>query len=284
MLDNIVCPISNVRIDRNVVRINGLITTALLVAYVITRSQWIIVPIGIDYVFRAMMNGPTSPMMRFARLLAGALGLPFRAMDKASKVFASRIGVSFAMGAAITHFSAPDVARGLAGTLAVFTMLESVFDFCVGCVVYTYVALPLYRARQAVLSIPLFSKLEEPMLIAVAERFQAVDFPEGERVVAEGTPGTEMFVIRSGQAEVYRDEGGSRSAIATYKEREWFGEMALLTGNPRNASVRALTPVSLLRLQKTDLDGVLQKYPGMRAVLERTADERMALEVAAKPV
>lgn len=146
---HLICPISNLRIDRNVVRTNGFITTLCLIAYVLTRSPFVIVPIGLDYVLRAMMTGPTSPMTYLARGVARGLRLPSRAMDKAPKVFASRIGVGFALGAAITHVASPAVAPWLAGTLAVFTMLESVFDFCFGCVVYTYVALPLFRVRDA---------------------------------------------------------------------------------------------------------------------------------------
>lgn len=85
MLGNLVCPISNVRIDRNVVRTNGLITTGLLAAYVATRSPWIIVPVGLDYVVRAMMDAPPSPMARVAKAVAGALKIPFRAMDRAPR-------------------------------------------------------------------------------------------------------------------------------------------------------------------------------------------------------
>ncbi|MFO0547587.1 MAG: DUF4395 domain-containing protein [Polyangiaceae bacterium] len=145
---NLVCPVSTISIDRNVVRTNGLITTLGLAAYVVTGSAWLIVPIGLDYVLRAMMEGPTSPMTHLARGVASALRLPKRSMDKASKVFASRIGVCFALGAAIAHFVAPTASLWLAAALAVFTTLESVFDLCVGCVVYTYVALPLRRAAE----------------------------------------------------------------------------------------------------------------------------------------
>ncbi len=145
----VICPISDQRVDRNVVRTNGLITTACLIAYVLTGSPWLIVPVGLDYVLRASMTAPPSPMTHLARGVARLLRLPHRAMDKAPKVFASRIGVLFALSAAITHFVAPDVALWLASTLAVFTTLESVFDFCVGCVVYTYIALPLRQARDA---------------------------------------------------------------------------------------------------------------------------------------
>ena len=153
MMRNLVCPVSNVRIDRNVVRTNGLITTLALVGYVLTRSPFIIMPIGLDYLLRASMAAPTSPMTHLARVVARLIRLPYRAMDQAPKVLASRIGVCFAMGAAITHVVAPTVAPWLAATLAVFTTLESVFDLCVGCVVYTYVARPLFRARDAIASV-----------------------------------------------------------------------------------------------------------------------------------
>lgn len=281
MFDNLVCPISFIKIDRNVVRANGLITTLLLVAYVYTRSPFIIVPIGLDYVLRAMMNGPTSPMTHLARLVAKALRIPPRTMDKAPKVFASRIGVCFAMGAAITHFAAPSVAPFLAGTLAVFTMLESVFDLCVGCVVYSYLALPLYRAREAVLSISLFRDLDEPMLAAVAESFQTVELPEGSPIVKEGETGHEMFVIRTGEVEVFHDTPEGVKVVARYKKGEHFGEMALLTGERRVASVRAVTAVTAFKLLRTDLEGLFAKHQRMKEILERTAADRLAKEAKA---
>ena len=145
----LICPVSAVRIDRNVVRVTGFLSVLCLVGYVVTRSPWIIVPVGLDYALRASLRAPKSPMTRLAKAIASIVGLPFRATDQAPKVFAARIGTCFAMGSAITHFIAPTVAPWLAGTLAVFATLESVFDFCVGCVVYTYVALPLVGARAA---------------------------------------------------------------------------------------------------------------------------------------
>lgn len=281
MLDNLVCPISNVRIDRNVVRVNGFITTLLLLTYVLIGAPWIIIPIGLDYVLRAMMHGPTSPMAHLAAAVARGLRVPFRPMDKAPKVFASRIGVCFAMGAAILYFVAPTASRYLAGALAIFTMLESVFDFCVGCVVYTYLALPLYRARNAVKSIKLFQELDDPMLVAVADGFTTIDLPTGTRLVSEGEPGGEMFVVRQGQVEVFRHgKDGTDSVIATYGQGTYFGEMALLSGAPRNASVRSISPVTLLRLDKASFDDLLQRHSGMRAVLERTAATRLAAEAS----
>ncbi len=151
MFRELVCPISNIRIDRNVVRTNGFVTTLCLVAYVVTGSPFIILPIAADYAMRASMAAPPSPMTLFARAVAQLLRFPYRAMDKAPKVFASRIGLTFAVAASITYFVAPAASPWIAATFAVFTALESLGDLCVGCVVYTYVALPLFRARAAAL-------------------------------------------------------------------------------------------------------------------------------------
>lgn len=281
MFDNLVCPISHRRIDRNVVRVNGLVTTLGLVAYVLTGWGWIIVPIGLDYVLRAMMDGPTSPMTRLATLLARALRLPYRAMDKASKVFASRIGVCFALGAAITHFVAPSVAPVLAGVLAVFTTLESVFDLCVGCVVYTYVALPLYRAREAALRVPLFSRLEDSMLVAVARGFQRVPTPADTTLMVEGEPGDKLYVIAAGRIEIFHVQAdGARTVVGTRGPGEWVGEMALLTGERRNAHARTTVASQLLELDKAGFDAIVARHTGMRDLLERTAEARLADEAA----
>lgn len=148
-MKNLLCPVSAERVDRNAVRVNGLLTTLGLLAYVATGSAWLLALLGVDIAMRASLTGPASPMTVLAREVASRLGLAKRPMDKASKVFASRIGLLFALSATAAHFLAPGAAPWLAGALAVFTMLESVFDLCVGCVVYTHLALPLRRARES---------------------------------------------------------------------------------------------------------------------------------------
>lgn len=283
MLADLVCPVSNVRVDRNAVRANGLITTALLVAYVITRSPWIVVPVGLDYAVRAQAHAQ-SPMAWFATAVCRKLGVPYRPMDKAPKVFASRIGVCFAAGAAITHFLAPATAPWLAGTLAVFTCLESVFDLCVGCVVYTYVALPLHRAREAVRRVPLFGGLDDGMLVAVANGLAERVCPAGTRIVTEGESGDRMYVVSAGEVEIFREAAdGTRTILATQGRGSFFGELALLASVPRSASVRARTTVRLLTLGKADFEALMERHPGMRDRILRTAEEHRARDGSPAP-
>lgn len=282
MLDDLVCPVSNVRVDRNAVRVTGFVTTLLLLLYVWTRSPLIAVPLGLDYALRAVMSAPPSPVARLGQAVARALGLPRRPMDKAPKVFASRIGVCFAMGVAITHFAAPAVAPWLAGVLAVFTALESIGDLCVGCVVYTYVALPLYRAREAISRVPLFADLEEQMLPDLIDAFEPVRFEAGAVLLREGEHGDTMFVVQSGQVGTFRTgPDGMEVPLHTYGPRAFFGEMSLLTGAPRVASARALGPVSALRLSRADVERAMEKHTRMRSILERTAAAHAAEDAAA---
>ena len=124
-------------------------------------------------------------------------------------------------------------------------------------------------------AVPLFRGLEDSMLEGLAKRFKSVQIPAGERIVGEGEPGREMFIIAAGKVEIYRENKSGQPAVLGVSEAgNYFGEVALLTGEPRNASVRALTAALLLRLDKTDVDALLGQHPKMRQILEAAAAER----------
>ena len=75
----------------------------------------------------------------------------------------------------------------------------------------------------------------------------------GSTIFNEGDPGDALFVIISGSVEVLR--GGVR--VKTLREADYFGELAVLTGEARNASIRAITDCLLLRLERNDFHQVL---------------------------
>ncbi|MBZ0271922.1 DUF4395 domain-containing protein [bacterium] len=144
-MGNLICPVSTVRIDAGVVRINAFLTMLLLVTYLAAREPLIVIVLALDFFWRSFLNAPPSPMTRVSNLLAGLIRLPYRATDKAPKVFAARIGFLLTGAASVTHFAFPPAAPWLAGIVAVFAFLESAFNFCAGCFVYAHVALPLTR-------------------------------------------------------------------------------------------------------------------------------------------
>jgi hypothetical protein len=83
-----------------------------------------------------------------------------------------------------------------------------------------------------------------------------------DRVVVEGQPGASLFVVASGELEVLvRDESGADVAVATLEAGSVFGEIALLTGAPRAATVRAVSDAVLFELGKPALAPIIEARP-----------------------
>lgn len=100
-------------------------------------------------------------------------------------------------------------------------------------------------------------------LTQMADRMQAEQYPAGTRVIRQGDPGNRFYLIRDGRLAVIRDPGSQR--VAELGPCDFFGETALLTGEPRNASVDALTDVVLFSL---DADS-FRKAMAERATLDQ---------------
>jgi CRP-like cAMP-binding protein len=86
-------------------------------------------------------------------------------------------------------------------------------------------------------SVGLFAPLSSAERGTIAARMTAVEYGDGETIVREGEPGRSMFVVKSGRVKVVLEE--SRREIATLARGDYFGEMSLLTGDKRTASVVA---------------------------------------------
>jgi CRP-like cAMP-binding protein len=95
-------------------------------------------------------------------------------------------------------------------------------------------------------SVPLFESLSKRHLKKIASLTSTVDFQAGDVVIQEGEPGDSFFVTVSGQARVL--SGGK--TLHRLIPGDHFGEISLLDGGVRSASVVADTPLSLLRLSR----------------------------------
>jgi CRP/FNR family transcriptional regulator, cyclic AMP receptor protein len=117
--------------------------------------------------------------------------------------------------------------------------------------------LQMYRERIA--DIPLFSGLSDRELRSLAHRAEQVSVPTGTAVVTEGTNGVEFFVVMSGSAKVTR-----RGRMLTkLGPGDSFGELALLAGTPRRATVTTMEPTELMVLVRSDLVALLDDFPRM---------------------
>jgi putative peptide zinc metalloprotease protein len=103
-----------------------------------------------------------------------------------------------------------------------------------------------------------FSRLDGERLRRLAARLERLEVPTGETIIRQGESGEECYVLRSGRVEVLASgRQGDQRVLATLDPGSLFGEAALLTDGPRNATVRALEQCTLLALRRTDLLEVL---------------------------
>ena len=104
-------------------------------------------------------------------------------------------------------------------------------------------------------SVPLFANLEQTVLNALCKRFEPRHFARNTDIIKAGEPGSTFYIIRIGRVEVLSPDGQSLNKLG---RGDYFGEMALLTNENRNATIRALTSVEALELNKSDFDSFLR--------------------------
>lgn len=123
-------------------------------------------------------------------------------------------------------------------------------------------------------NIPLFASLSPRTLADVADKMEFEPYSAGADVIRQGDPGDKLYVIRSGSAVVEVDENGQRRQVATLGVGNYFGEAALITGEPRNATVRAAEETELYALGKDDFKRVIDSSPPFRDELRRVLFNR----------
>ena len=101
--------------------------------------------------------------------------------------------------------------------------------------------------RQRLLAgVDLFAGMPETDRETIAARMRSFEFADGERIVREGEPGRSMYVVASGRVHIVLESSGSR--VATIEQGGYFGEMSLLTGDARTATVVAEGDVRVLEI------------------------------------
>ena len=150
LLDNIVCPISFKKIDGNINRLAVFIIVWLLVGYFFTGSPYFVVFIVFDFIIKAFDKGKYSFTNWIASKIAKIIKLPTKLIDQAPKLFAVRVGLLTASVSLLFYLiGMPTASFIAAGVLLTFTILDSVFNFCVGCIMYHYLVFPFYKRKLA---------------------------------------------------------------------------------------------------------------------------------------
>jgi CRP/FNR family cyclic AMP-dependent transcriptional regulator len=108
-------------------------------------------------------------------------------------------------------------------------------------------------------AVPLFSGCSKRELQTIARAVKDIDHPAGTVIAREGEPGIGLFVIEEGDADV--TIGGRKKA--SLGPGDFFGEIALLDGGPRTATVTATSDVKLLGLTEWVFRGLMQEHPAI---------------------
>jgi hypothetical protein len=142
-MKTLICPISTLRINRNVVRVTGFLMATMIALYAYTGNIYFVAAITLDYAIRAFTLLPYSPFSWLAQQVVDALMWPVHTQDKAPKIFAARVGFLFALATVALYPSYPTASLVVGLTLMAFALLESLLDLYIGCLVYTYVVWPV---------------------------------------------------------------------------------------------------------------------------------------------
>lgn len=122
----------------------------------------------------------------------------------------------------------------------------------------------------------LFSNLEKGELRYLAELLQPKEYAKGQIVIQQGDFGDSMYIIFKGEVDVLiRNQEGAESVIGHLKEGDLFGEIALLTGSPRSASVRVRKDALLLALFKNEFDQFLSDHPHLAVLFSKQLAQRI---------
>jgi hypothetical protein len=125
---------------------------------------------------------------------------------------------------------------------------------------------------------PLFRDFSVDEMVAVIHGLKLLSFERGQAILREGQPGGSLYMLTSGRVRAFKKDpaSGKQNPLGDLKEGAFFGEMSILTGQPRMASVVALSRCELLELDRPTLDGITKTHPHVWDVLREFAEKRAA--------
>lgn len=118
-----------------------------------------------------------------------------------------------------------------------------------------------------------FGRLPAPALRSVIDKLAPIGFAKGDLIIRQGDAAGPMYVIEKGRARVFAGINGREKNLAFYREGDFFGELSILNGSPRAASVEAFTDCQLLALDPQAVQELRDRFPDFDKLLT----ERLAI-------
>jgi CRP/FNR family cyclic AMP-dependent transcriptional regulator len=120
-------------------------------------------------------------------------------------------------------------------------------------------------------TVPLFEGMTDRSVEAVAGLARAATFPAGEVLTREGDPGDRFIVLTAGTAKVTQGE----RRLRTLGPGDFFGEISLIDGGPRTATVTATAPLEALVIERDGFERVMADFPTLRLDLVSALTQRL---------
>ncbi|HLW70486.1 MAG TPA: mechanosensitive ion channel family protein [Candidatus Binataceae bacterium] len=135
------------------------------------------------------------------------------------------------------------------------------------------------RLMEELRRVDLLKELSDADLRIILPSIKVADYGRGEVLIRQGEVGDRFFILRRGTAEAVDEGSNGRGPIVVgfiehSSERNFFGEMALLKGEPRNATIRAATDVEVLEIERTGLTHLFRANPEIAQGIARIAAAR----------
>ena len=125
------------------------------------------------------------------------------------------------------------------------------------------------------LASPLFSDFSQEELVAVIRGLKLLSFRPGDIIISQGEAGDSLFVLSSGRVRAWvRNGQGRHEQVREMAEGAFFGEISILSGSPRSATITACTACELLELDRKTLDEITRTHPRVLFVLQEFYRER----------
>ncbi|MFN9107763.1 MAG: Crp/Fnr family transcriptional regulator, partial [Betaproteobacteria bacterium] len=126
--------------------------------------------------------------------------------------------------------------------------------------------------------------VQEPVLREVADRLERVALPGGQTLLHQGEPGDALYLVVSGRLRAYvRDGEGTERTVRDMGRGQLIGEMSLITGEPRSATVVAVRHSVLARLDPAGFEGLQTSSPALSRAITRQIIERLRSDRRSAP-
>ena len=125
------------------------------------------------------------------------------------------------------------------------------------------------------LPLPFFTELPRDVFRPVINALTLRRLADGEFVIREGEPGVAFYLVATGQVRVFATQNGRQVERGRLHEGALFGEMSLLTQQPRTASVQVVDEADILELARDSMAAITAEVPSLAVALDKFARERL---------